>query len=87
MKQTVDAWKITGYFLIASAIFLSLLGPKIGLPNRLAIPLLFAAFATRFGRDGYASEKAASERSIDKAMFWVAIVAALGNLHLAFSDA
>ena len=87
MKQTIDAWKITRYCLLACAIALSLLGPKIGLSNRLAVPFLFAAFATIFGSDGYASEKPASERSIDKASFWVAIAAALANLPFVLSDA
>jgi hypothetical protein len=77
MRISLDPWSIAGLVLIASACFLFFAGKAVGLPSSLGW-LAFLAFAvTLFGREAYGAKSDASDKNVQKAMFWLGVAVAV----------
>ena len=80
MKRSLDPWMISAYCLFGLAVFLAFFGEDVGFPNRFLAPIFIAACSTIPGRDGYASDKSAADKSVHKLFFWLLV--GLAFLHL-----
>ena len=87
MKIQRDLWSFFAFFFIATAALILIYKPFPSWSGILGLTLLILSIATTWGRDGYSSDKPASEKSIEKAKFWVAVFANLGVLLAIAGDA
>jgi len=82
-----DLWSFFAYSLIATAALIFIYKPFPTWSGIMGLNLVILGVATTWGRDGYSSDKPASEKSIQKAKFWVAVFANLGVLLVIAGDA
>jgi len=87
MKIERDMWSFSAFFLLASAALVFFSKPFAGWSGAVGINLLILSVATTWGRDGYSSDKLPSEKSIEKAKFWVAVFANVGVFLAVAGDA
>jgi len=87
MKIERDMWSLSAVLLLVLAALVFTYKPFTDWSWIVGINLAILSVATAWGRAGYISDKSPSEKAIEKAKFWAAVLVNVGVLLAVAGDA